>query len=204
MTRRQAFSHFREWDFPTAHSRSRAFRKGEFYFRYSSTYVVTSARVLDVGFYIAGRPEAAFLTGPGTRLELRLFGLLPWGPSDAVDLVSSNAGVIVYDLQRRDVSGRRLQRGDTDLFQVEDLSGQHRIDGTLGDQTVIYQLSRRTPVDPVFPFLKTASTGFRSSAISIADGQTTSVFGEMTEIPQDQLLSLRHFPDRPQLTRSRY
>ncbi|MGZ3460956.1 MAG: hypothetical protein ACXU86_20915, partial [Archangium sp.] len=178
-----------------------------YYLQLGSDYVLTSERDLDLSFYKPGRPDVQ-LADAGTLLHLTLTGMNPWqndDPSNMDDLqmYSSNAGAMFFQLEYYDVNGLFSSQtpapGATTLDETLDYASfatygalPKLMDAAQGDQTTITQLVTHDAgvVDDAGVSLghtyQSVGKAFTTSTLTVRDGQTVTLSGAFSTVPQDQ------------------
>ncbi len=181
-----------------------------FYLRFGNDYIDTTARVVDLGFHTQGRPDVA-RADAGTLQANLLGNMTPWtydpgtGEEDDLQMFSSGANAWFSPLETFDVGGGNVNPGEITFTQTTDYdlipqSGlvPSLVDASKGDRTWFSQLTVR---DAGF-WTDGAGTTFAWNtyrgldriigplAVTIADGQTSSVIADFTPVAQNQSLPL--------------
>ncbi|HZN91382.1 MAG TPA: invasin domain 3-containing protein, partial [Myxococcales bacterium] len=180
---------------------------GSYYLRFNNDYVDTSARVVDLGFHVQGRPNVA-QADAGTFQQHALTGMSPWFfdsfwfEEDDLQMYSSGANVWFSPLEGFETAGQAITPGATTFDQLTDydLIAQNGVvprlvNASRGDRTYITQLTTRDAgflVDDAGTTLawnayRGLERSFGPAALTVADGQTTTVSGSFSPVPQQTL-----------------
>lgn len=161
--------------------------------RFNRDYVMTSARTLDLGFWLKGRPDAVSAE-QGTRLAIALSGLNPWGVADDLELFSANAGVAGFNIWADDIDHTVPRPGTTYLVQTLDylaIFPQVLIEATRGDQTIVHQLVTKYAGMPgAGAVYAAAAKALSTSSLTVVNRQTSSLAGTLADVLQDNTFSL--------------
>ncbi|HEX8441662.1 MAG TPA: hypothetical protein VF697_41650, partial [Archangium sp.] len=128
---------------------------GGYYLRFRNDYVFTSERSLDLSLYEQGRPDVQ-RGDAGALVHTTLTGMNPWqdydvngvGITDELQMYSSNAGAVVYQLMYYDADGGLSspaipKHGDTTFDQWTDYATifeRRLVDADKGDRVFFTQL----------------------------------------------------------------
>jgi hypothetical protein len=170
--------------------------QGTFYLRLNRAggipaYLVTSERSIDVGSANHGRSDATHAAA-GTTLVLNASGLNPWQGSDDISLYSYNLGTALYALHEAASAGAPAAGNTTLSGLTVDYTARatppRLIDGTKGDRAIAVQRVTRTLA--ASDTYTAAAKVFELPVFSLTDGQSSTVSGAFTDVPQTSSISL--------------
>jgi hypothetical protein len=150
----------------------------------------TDAASVDLGWNTLGRPDVT-TTSVATQTTFQLDGLEPTGTVDAIEMTSSNAGVLEV---LANVGG--VPVGVESFSASFDWSTRptHLVDGTRGDTTFVHQLCSRTDAASGLPYNVAATWGQLPAGFAVTSGVAQTVEVAMAPAPQTGLLSTRFSP----------
>jgi hypothetical protein len=155
---------------------------GPFLVDVGGLYLHTTARELDLGADLGGRPDAVVPSNP-SLVGGDLQNLSPWSTGDLVEWVSPGAGGVAYGFS----NGADLPAGATSIGTLTSDWLGSLVDGNKGDVLYVTQLH-----------MQTAATTYYASVVRFAsfenieqvDGSLTSVMGAFTGVPADQTVTV--------------
>lgn len=149
-------------------------------------YAATSARTLDMGYSVTGRPPAQ--TPAGTTLTLNIGNLAPWGSGNDLQLSCSNAGVLLWNLAPDAVSGAP-SAGDTALngllYDYAQSRTPYVIQAAEGDRVILTQVVAGTSGASGTYYV--ADRALTTSAFTLSGGATT-LSGAFVTTPRTETL----------------
>ena len=154
------------------------------------TFYTTTAHVLDMSGYFAGRPDVV-PAGANTTVTISGTNLEAWN-SNASDLqiTSSNAGVWAFNLQRSATSGQPADNDTTltNLVVPWDQAGSPvLVNAAAGDQTYVTELSPQS-VDGGAAYAS-LTRAMSSTTFSIASDAGATLSGAFTTVAQTKTFS---------------
>lgn len=157
---------------------------GPYVLQVDDTYLATHSHVIDLGAVELGRVDGVPAAMPMSYL-LNLTGLVPWQPTDILEVYS--AGATQFGFDQDDGTGTIFMTGVTTVSHTETISGARNFLPNLLDpaRDVLYigQIASRT----VGPLLyQSFAKLLLPSGIRQVDGQTTTVSGMLTDVPMPQ------------------
>ena len=146
-----------------------------------TTYLAGAIDHPDFGSVTLGRSDAQPASA-GTTVALTATGLQPWGASDDLELLSSNAGAIEFSPQLHFATPPR--GGDTAITaQLFPWSG-NLVDAGAGDTVIAWQLATATSGSASYAGLASAGT---VTDFTQASGSTASLSVALAPVPQEAL-----------------
>jgi hypothetical protein len=158
----------------------------------ASTYLDTSARVLDLGSEIGGRPDAIVPEIAPTNLIHTMSDLAPWQDGDDIEYFVGNTNAWTSAFFGLGSPDNPPAPGDTSLRSLTldwtNIFGPALIDSAKGDVLTLLQLSAKTGASGT-PY--SVATRFASfGGITQADGVDTALTGAFSAITLDKTISL--------------
>jgi hypothetical protein len=155
--------------------------EGDFMVGVAGRYVLGSARSLDLGADVLGRPGAA-QAGTNTTIAGEIQGLSSWVKGDAFEFVNVNGGGAAYGFR-----GLGPNEGDTALTGESMPWGGALIDADKGDTLYAAQLTQGTAGGTTYVNV----TGFLTlTGVKQPDKVQTTVSGALTPVNDDLSLGL--------------
>jgi hypothetical protein len=161
---------------------------GEYMFRINNTFFVTQVRALDLDYPTTGRPDGVPATIDPTTVTLDFTNLDTWQMSDQIDLVSTNGGVEIPNIEYYGMNPPQL--GATTLtglslnYYLFSQAPSYRtpmIDATQGDRALVLQRRFNSDGGTGDTFIVRSAT---PAPFTMSDGQTSSVTGAFVSPPQ--------------------
>jgi hypothetical protein len=150
-----------------------------------STIIAGNSTAPDLSFFNFGRGDVTF-PSQSTVVTLNLTGLTAWQDTDDFEIMSSNAGAVLFSPQF--LFATLPTAGDTAITaQTVDWSlfGVPLVDASKGDSTVMYQLSTKTTGADSYGALAKLGT----TSLTLADGQPATVTLALTAVTQNKTLT---------------
>ncbi len=162
---------------------------GTYYLHVGNSHTVTAARFVDLSYYRTGRPDGE-VAGEGTILNFNLSNLNDWQSTDELQLISSNAGVVILGLAR-DASQGSPAPGATEVkgmrYDYSLAPNPILLDATKGDELMLTQLTTRT-VDGG-PTYQAIDRVYFESTFTFKSGVSNEVLGPF--FPEPHSMSLK-------------
>jgi hypothetical protein len=148
----------------------------------TAAFVVTSERELDLGRVYGGRPDTRRAEAPSS-LVVTADGLAPWQDTDQLEVFSLGAGSFSHlEYQTPPPTGATSLSAyavDVSLFD-----GPMLLEGSKGDRAIFTQLVTRTAGDISY---QSVGRAFTAPQFSQTNGQSASVSGSFTEVPESRI-----------------
>ncbi|MDP3154444.1 MAG: hypothetical protein Q8N23_17335 [Archangium sp.] len=160
--------------------------QGPYLLRLNNTFYATSSRALVLDYDLVGRPDSAPASIDPTNLTFSVTGLNTWGTNDYLSFISFNAGqseLVGFERYGTNVptAGVTSYIGTLNYFLYSNAFGSQMIDSAQGDTAFLTQHS----------YVVDGGTGSASvtrvmevTSLSMADGQSRTVAGNMVVPPQ--------------------